>query len=69
MKYMVYWIDMLKKKQGDAPMRAFDTTIEGKSYILGFVDAVVMHTKGSKNKENYELMKEFVIERIDKNAK
>ena len=52
MKYMVYWKDMLKKKQGDAPMRAFDTTIEGKSYILGFVDAVVMHTKGSKNKEN-----------------
>ena len=27
-KYMVYWKDMLTDKQGDAPMRDFDTQIE-----------------------------------------
>lgn len=65
MKYMVYWKDMLKKDQGDAPMQAFDTTIEGQAYIQGFVDAIVMHTKDPKDK----LIKEFIVERVDKNAK
>tara|TARA_R100001530_G_scaffold133678_1_gene107439 strand:+ start:628 stop:825 length:198 start_codon:yes stop_codon:yes gene_type:complete len=65
MKYMVYWKDMLKKDQGDAPMQAFDTTIEGRAYIQGFIDAIVMHTKDEKSK----LIKEFKVERINKNAK
>ena len=65
MKYMVYWKDMLTKGQGAAPMQAFDTTIEGRAYIQGFVDAIVMHTNDRKE----SLIKEFTVEGITKDAK
>ena len=65
MKYIVYWKDMLKNGQGDAPMESFDTTIEGHAYIKGFVDAIVMHTNDKKE----SLSKEFTVERVAKNAK
>jgi hypothetical protein len=65
MKYMVYWKDMLKNKQGDAPMGSFDTTIEANAYVKGFVDAICIHT----NDKPDSLRKEFVVERVDKNAK
>jgi len=64
MKYMVYWKDMLTKGQGSAPMQAFDTTIEARAYIKGFVDAIVMHTNDKKE----ALSKEFTVERVDKNV-
>ena len=43
-KYMVLWKE--RKDDGqDALMRSFDTTIESKSYIQGFVDAIMMRTQ------------------------
>ena len=42
-KYMVLWKE--RKEDGqDAVMRSFDTTIESKSYIQGFVDAIIEFT-------------------------
>ena len=59
MKYLVYWSDMLKKDQGDAPMRAFDTTIEANAYINGCVDVVGTFTKGV---DTIDLTKEFYVQ-------
>ena len=42
-------------------MRSFDTTIEAKSYIQGFVDSIVEFTK---NADEDKLIKEFKIEEI-----
>ena len=53
MKYIVYWQDILKNNQGDAPMGAFDTTIEAHAYKKGIVDGIVMFTK-DKNKAKLE---------------
>ena len=64
MRYFVYWINMLKDKQGDAPMRAFDTTIEAKAYIQGFVDSIVTHIEGL---DEISIKKEFKIK--DEGAK
>lgn len=55
---------MLKNKQGDAPMRAFDTTIEAKAYIQGFVDSIVTHIEGL---DEISIKKEFKIK--DEGAK
>ena len=42
-KYIVLWKE--RKEDGShAVMRSFDTTIESKSYIQGFVDAIVSFT-------------------------
>ena len=41
-KYMVYWKEILKNNQGDAPMGAFDTTIEAHAYKKGLIDGIVM---------------------------
>ena len=63
MRYMVYWKKMLKDKQGDAPMRDFDTTIEARAYIRGCIDVIVTFGKGE---DEMKLMPEFTIEKITK---
>ena len=45
-KYLVYWKEA-KQDKSDALMRSFDTTIEAKSYIQGFVDSIVEFTKNA----------------------
>lgn len=60
-KYMVYWKDMLTDKQGDAPMRDFDTQIEARSYIQGMVDSITTFTN---NKNEVSLKQEFEIKEI-----
>ena len=60
-KYMVLWIE--RKEDGkDAVMRSFDTTIESKSYIQGFVDAIIEFTDERVNEE--KLIQEFKIDEI-----
>jgi len=59
-KYLVEW-RKAKKDETDALMRSFDTTIEAKSYIQGFVDAIVSFTKDAKEDK---LLKEFEVEEI-----
>ena len=60
-KYMVLWKE--RKEDGkDAMMRSFDTTIESKSYIQGFVDAIVEFTDDRVNEE--KLIQEFKIDEI-----
>ena len=59
-KYLVKW-KKAKDDKTDALMRSFDTIIEAKSYIQGFVDSVVSFTKDAK--EN-KLLNEFKIEEI-----
>ena len=54
-KYLVKW-RKAKKDETDALMRSFDTTIEAKSYIQGFVDA--------KDAKEDKLLKEFEVEEI-----
>ena len=63
MRYMVYWKNMLKNKQGDAPMRDFDTTIEARAYIRGCVDTIVTFDKKSTDEK---LLKEFEVKQITK---
>tara|TARA_R100001510_G_C7573634_1_gene149129 strand:- start:454 stop:675 length:222 start_codon:yes stop_codon:yes gene_type:complete len=60
-KYMVYWKDMLRDKQGDAPMRDFDTKIEARSYIQGMVDSIITFTN---DKNEVSLKQEFEIKEI-----
>jgi hypothetical protein len=64
---MVYWKEMLKNKQGDAPMRAFDTTIEAKAYIDGCADIIT--TYSSDKLSAVELKREFKIEGINNDTK
>ena len=59
-KYLVRW-KKAKDDKTDALMRSFDTMIEAKSYIQGFVDAVVSFTKDA---EEDKLLKEFEVEEI-----
>ena len=60
-KYMVLWKE--RKEDGqDAVMRSFDTTIESKSYIQGFVDAIIEFTDERVNEE--KLIQEFKIDEI-----
>jgi len=59
-KYLVKW-RKAKEDKTDALMRSFDTTIEAKSYIQGFVDAIVSFTKDAKEDK---LLKEFEVEEI-----
>ena len=60
-KYMVLWKE--RKEDGqDALMRSFDTTIESKSYIQGFVDAIIEFTDERVNEE--KLIQEFNIDEI-----
>ena len=59
-KYMVLWKE--RKEDGQAAlMRSFDTTIESKSYIQGFVDAIVSFTDDANEKN---LLDEFKIDEI-----
>ena len=60
-RYLVYWTDMLKNGGGDAPMRAFDTTIEANAYINGCTDTISTFTKGV---ENTDLLQEFYVQDI-----
>tara|TARA_R100001530_G_C4271539_1_gene143240 strand:+ start:437 stop:634 length:198 start_codon:yes stop_codon:yes gene_type:complete len=59
-KYLVKW-EKAKDDKTDALMRSFDTMIEAKSYIQGFVDSVVSFTKDA---EENKLLNEFKIEEI-----
>jgi len=59
-KYIVLWKEA-KKDKSDALMRSFDTTIESKSYIQGFVDAIVSFTKDA---DEDKLLKEFKVEEM-----
>ena len=59
-KYLVRWKEA-KDDKTDALMRSFDTMIEAKSYIQGFVDAVVSFTKDAQEDK---LLKEFEVEEI-----
>ena len=59
-KYLVKW-KKAKDDKTDALMRSFDTIIEAKSYIQGFVDAIVSFTKDA---QEYKLLKEFEVEEI-----
>ena len=59
-KYLVFW-KKAKQDKTDALMRSFDTTIEAKSYIQGFVDSIVQFTK---NADEDKLIKEFKIEEM-----
>ena len=63
MRYMVYWKNMLKNKQGDAPMRDFDTTIEARAYIRGCIDTIVTFDKTSTDEK---LLQEFEVTTIKK---
>mgnify|MGYP003137797623 FL=1 len=62
-KYLVYWKDMLKKNQGDAPMHDFDTTIEAEAYIIGIIHTLIVFDKKNKKTEN-QYRKEFLIKEI-----
>ena len=57
-KFIVLW-KKAKDDETDALMRSFDTMIESKSYIQGFVDSVVSFTKDA---DEEKLLKEFEIE-------
>ena len=59
-KYLVRW-KKAKDDKTDALMRSFDTIIEAKSYIQGFVDAIVSFTKDAQEDK---LLKEFEVEEI-----
>ena len=64
-RYLVFWKKM-KVDGTDALMRAFDTTIEAKSYIQGCVDSVVTFTKGANESK---LKSEFEIRNINDERK
>ena len=57
-KFIVLW-KKAKDDETDALMRSFDTMIESKAYIQGFVDSVVSFTKDANEEK---LLKEFEIE-------
>ena len=44
MTFMVYWKKMLNDKT-DAPMMAFDTSIESRAYIKGFIDCLKVQSE------------------------
>ena len=59
-KYIVFWKEA-KKDKSDALMRSFDTMIEAKSYVDGFVDAIVEFTKDANQEK---LLEQFKIEEM-----
>ena len=60
-RYLVLW-QKAKNDKTDALMRSFDTMIEAKSYIQGFVEAIVSFTKDAQEDE---LLSEFKIEEVN----
>tara|TARA_R110000751_G_scaffold52103_4_gene113810 strand:+ start:3704 stop:3901 length:198 start_codon:yes stop_codon:yes gene_type:complete len=60
-RYLVLW-QKAKDDKTDALMRSFDTMIEAKSYIQGFVEAIVSFTKDAQEDE---LLSEFKIEEVN----
>ena len=60
-RYLVLW-QKAKNDNTDALMRSFDTMIEAKSYIQGFVEAIVSFTKDAQEDE---LLSEFKIEEVN----
>ena len=64
-KYMVYWKEVLKNDQGDAPMATFDTTIEAHSYIRGIVDVITMQSGSTNLNDDMKLFDEFEIVTLD----
>ena len=59
-RYIVFW-KKAKKDKSDALMRSFDTMIESKAYIQGFVDSIVSFTKDA---DEDKLLEEFKIEEM-----
>jgi len=59
-KFLVKW-EKARVDKTDALMRSFDTMIESKAYIQGFVDSIVSFTKDA---DEDILLKEFKIEEI-----
>ena len=59
-KYIVFWKEA-KEDKSDALMRSFDTVIEAKSYINGFVDAIVEFTIDANQEK---LLEQFKIEEM-----
>ena len=59
-KFLVLW-KKAKKDKSDALMRSFDTKIESKAYIQGFVDSIVSFTKDA---DEDKLLEEFKIEEM-----
>ena len=59
-KYIVFWKES-KEYKSDALMISFDTVIEAKSYINGFVDAIVEFTKDANQEK---LLQQFKIEEM-----
>ena len=59
-KFIVIW-KKAKEDETDALMRSFDTMIESKAYINGFVDSVVSFTKDA---DEDKLLNEFKIEEL-----
>ena len=68
-KYMVYWKEVLKNDQGDAPMATFDTTIEAHSYIRGIVDVITMQSGSTNLNDDMKLFDEFEIVTLDENER
>jgi|ETNvirnome_2_130_1030620.scaffolds.fasta_scaffold00494_8 hypothetical protein len=60
MTFMVYWKKMLNDKT-DAPMMAFDTSIESRAYIKGFIDCLRVH---DKKVDEFTLISEFEVRQI-----
>ena len=60
-RYLVLW-QKAKDDKTDALMRSFDTMIEAKSYIQGFVEAIVSFTKDAQEDK---LLDEFKIEEVN----
>ena len=60
-RYLVLW-QKAKNDKTDALMRSFDTMIEAKSYIQGFVEAIVSFTKDAQEDK---LLDEFKIEEVN----
>ena len=59
-KFIVIW-KKAKEDETDALMRSFDTMIESKAYINGFVDSIVSFTEDA---DEDKLLKEFKIEEL-----
>ena len=60
-RYLVLW-QKAKDDETAALMRSFDTMIEAKSYIQGFVEAIVSFTKDAQEDK---LLDEFKIEEVN----
>tara|TARA_R100000781_G_scaffold86858_1_gene53459 strand:+ start:407 stop:616 length:210 start_codon:yes stop_codon:yes gene_type:complete len=64
-KFIVKW-EKAKKDKTDALMDSFDTMIEAKSFIKGFVAAILQFTEDGNVFKESKLLSQFKIEKINK---